>query len=286
LGKIDVAKLTSKRITTWFYGVAEAPARLRTQEQAQKRNVRAINEKDADTMRRRRSSANRVLTVLKAALNLAWNEGRVSSDTAWRRVKPFHNVDAPVVRYLTEAECTRLINACPADLCQIVQGALVTGCRYGELSHLTVQDFDPDAGTVAVRVSKSGKPRHVVLTDEGKVFFEQAVMGKQSPDLIFTHDDGKVWGKSHQSRPLLEACKNAKIKPAISFHVLRHTHGSLLAMQGVPMPVIAQQLGHSDTRMTEKHYAHLSPSYVADTIRQNFPTLGVLKNNNVSRFAN
>ena len=38
-------------------------------------------------------------------------------------------------------------------------------------------------------------------------------------------------------------------------------------MSGVPMGVIAAQLGHADTRMTERHYAHLSPSYVADTIR-------------------
>ena len=61
-------------------------------------------------------------------------------------------------------------------------------------------------------------------------------------------------------RPMLEACKHAKIKPAISFHVLRHTHGSTLAMRGVPMGVIAEQLGHADTRMTEKHYAHLAPA--------------------------
>jgi hypothetical protein len=39
------------------------------------------------------------------------------------------------------------------------------------------------------------------------------------------------------------------------------------------MAVIARQLGHSDTRMTERHYAHLVPNYVADTIRANFPRL-------------
>ena len=41
------------------------------------------------------------------------------------------------------------------------------------------------------------------------------------------------------------------------------------------MGVIAAQIGHSDTRMTEKHYAHLAPSYIADTIRAHFPTLGI-----------
>jgi hypothetical protein len=42
------------------------------------------------------------------------------------------------------------------------------------------------------------------------------------------------------------------------------------------MGVIAAQLGHSDTRMTERHYAHLSPSYVADTVRRSFGTLGIV----------
>jgi integrase len=43
----------------------------------------------------------------------------------------------------------------------------------------------------------------------------------------------------------------------------------------VPFGVIARQLGHSDTRMTEKHYAHLAPNYVAETIRAKFPNLGI-----------
>jgi integrase len=70
-----------------------------------------------------------------------------------------------------------------------------------------------------------------------------------------------------------EACKHAGISPAVSFHVLRHTHASILAMRAVPMAVIGRQLGHADTRMTERHYAHLAPNYVADTIRANFPRL-------------
>jgi hypothetical protein len=48
------------------------------------------------------------------------------------------------------------------------------------------------------------------------------------------------------------------------------------------MGVIAEQLGHADTRMTEKHYAHLAPSYVADTIRAHFPTLGITGENTVT----
>ncbi len=52
-------------------------------------------------------------------------------------------------------------------------------------------------------------------------------------------------------------------------------------MRGVPMAVIAAQLGHADTRTTEKHYAHLGPSYVAETVRNAFDEIGVLQESNV-----
>jgi integrase len=52
-------------------------------------------------------------------------------------------------------------------------------------------------------------------------------------------------------------------------------------MRGVPMGVIAAQLGHADTRMTEKHYAHLAPSYVASEIRAHLPPLGAFEPSNV-----
>jgi integrase len=117
--------------------------------------------------------------------------------------------------------------------------------------------------------------RHVVLTDEGRTLFNTLTAGRAREAIVFHRSDGRPWGASHQQRPLAEACARARISPAISFHVLRHSHGSTLAMRGVPMGVIAAQLGHADTRMTEKHYAHLAPSYVADTIRARFPTLGI-----------
>ena len=43
-------------------------------------------------------------------------------------------------------------------------------------------------------------------------------------------------------------------------------------MNGAPLQVVAHNLGHSDTRMVEKHYVHLQPSYVADTIRAAAPS--------------
>jgi integrase len=273
LGAIKVAALTPDRLRRWRDEIAMAAPRLRTRPGSEQ-NYREVPNDD-DGRRARRSTANRTWTVLRAALNYAFNEGVIEQDTAWRKVKPFKAVDAARIRYLTVAESKRLINACDPGFRLIVQAALQTGCRYGELICLTVADYNPDAGTLAIRQSKSGKPRHVVLTDEGVVFFEGICAGREGRELMLRKASGAAWGASHQIRPMAETCKRARIIPPVPFHVLRHTWASLAVMAGGPLMVVARNLGHSDTRMVEKHYGHLAPSYVADAIRAAAPKFGI-----------
>lgn len=265
LGRLLIADLTTQRVRKWHLDLAKAPARLRG------KAVRKHSPKDADAVRRRRATANRILTVLKAALNMAFRDGYVDTDTAWRRVQPFPNVDAPRVRFLTLQESKRLINCSDPYLRPLVRAALLTGARYGEVTALRVEDYDATAGTIYIRDSKSGKPRHIPLTDEGQGFFEEVAAGRSRTKPMFVRANGEPWGKSHQSRPLKQAAAKAKLTD-VSFHILRHTYGSFLAAEGVPLQVIASALGHADTRTTEKHYAHLLPDFVADTIRANLPT--------------
>ena len=204
------------------------------------------------------------------------------SDDAWRRVKAFKGADSVRVRYLTEDECRRLVNAADPEFRPMIQSALLTGCRYSELVSLTVADYSPDAGTIQVRVSKTGKPRHVVLTDDGQRYFDGLTVGRDTEDLIFRKANGKPWGRSHQARPLAEACKRARIRPRVNFHALRHTYASHAAMGGVPLQVVAENLGHTDTRMVERHYGHLASSYKAERIRAGTPTLGIVEDTTIA----
>lgn len=283
LGDINCEKLTADMIRKWHVGLAKAPPRKRTSPE-EKQQYRDFDSSD-EAVRKRRSSTNCVLVILKAALNRAWRDGKLPSNEEWKKVQPFQGVDVARIRYLTIAEAQRLINSCDPDFRPLVQAALQTGARYGELVRLTVSDFhvgkqrDKDGnpvevGTVAIRQSKSGKPRHIVLTDEGMALFRHLSAGKNSGDLILRRHDGLPFGPSHQARPMLEACKHAKIKPTISFHGLRHTWASLSVMAGMPLVVVAKNLGHVDTRMVEKHYGHLAPSFIADAIRANAPRFG------------
>ena len=203
------------------------------------------------------------------------------SDSAWRRVEPFEGVESARIRYLQMAEATRLINASEPDFRRLVRGALETGARYGELCALTVSDFNADSGTVTIRQSKANKVRHVILTLEGAEYFKTITAGRPGSEFLFLRNDGQMWMSDHQAQPMDEANERAKIDPPINFHGLRHTWASHAVMNGVPLLVVAKNLGHSDTRMVEKHYGHLAPSYVADAIRAGAPRFGSASESNV-----
>jgi integrase len=271
-GTMEVAALTPERLRAWLVALAKAPARLRTKPGKAQQYRRGSG---PEHQRRRRVSANRIRTFFVAALNLAFHDGRVLSDKAWRQVKPFKGVDAARVRYLTIAESQRLLNSAPPDFRRLLQAALLTGCRYGELGRLQVHDFNSDSNTLQVRRSKSGKSRHVVLTEEGTAFFTQLTAGRPGGELLLRKDDGTGWRKSHQDLPMRVACRHAGITPPVGIHTLRHTWASLAVMNGTPLMVIAKNLGHRDTRMVELHYGHLAPSYIADAIRAGAPRFGI-----------
>lgn len=279
LGYIAVAKLTDDDVRDWHEQRGRSAARLRTSKTAEKANERPADTDEA--IRRRRSTANRDLTVLKAALNYAVEKKRYRGATPWREVKPFKNVDAAKFRFLTDAEQQRLVNAAAPSIRPLIQAALLTAGRYSELARLQMQDYDPEAGTVLFRETKSGVDRHVYLETEGVRLFEQNTAGKKPTDLIFPRPDGDRWMPSQQARPIAAACKKANV-PACGFHDLRRSYGARLARRGVPMAVIAKALGHADERITQKHYAHLSKSYLADTIREHVAGLGIVAESNLA----
>ncbi|MGJ5088498.1 tyrosine-type recombinase/integrase [Bradyrhizobium sp. HKCCYLRH1065] len=280
LGDLVISELTAERLQRWLGDMARAPAQVRPK-RGGKPQYRAEPDGD-EAIRRRRNTANRVLTMLKAILNYAHDAEWVSNRDAWgRRLKPFRGVDAPRVRYLSIAEAARLLNACDEDFRPLVRAALETGCRYGELARLEVADFNPDAGTIAIRKSKTSTARHVILTHEGAEFFKTHCAGKTGEQRMFTHGDGSEWKTAQQNRPMREACERAKIKPAISIHGMRHTWASHAVMNGVPLMVVAKNLGHVDTRMVERVYGHLAPSFIVDAVRAGAPRYGILPDTKV-----
>jgi integrase len=276
LGNVRLDRLTAKQISDWLHALAKAPPRLRSKVGKRVRH-RDVNMADPEVKRARRSAANKVFGgVLKPALNKAWRDHKVVDDKPWRSIKPFRNVTASRARYLQLDECRRLLNAANDgdDFRDMVEAGLHSGARWSELCRLKPRDFNRDAGTVAVHRSKS-KARHIILNDDGVHFFAQAAARADNREFLFVRSDGRPWGTSWQIRSMKAACDRAHIKPNTGFHILRHTWASHAVMNGMPLLLVARNLGHRDTRMVELHYGHLAPDYATQEIRRAAPRFGM-----------
>jgi integrase len=263
LGGVLVEKLTRSRIENWLLTLVEKPRR-------KPRN--GLDPQCDEAVRRRKDTANRNLTVLRAALGRSLMDGKVACNgLAWRLVRSFKGVGQARTRILSDEESRKLVSACSADFKLLVQAALFSGARYSEIARLRVDDFDQNSGTLLIAVSKSDKSRRIFLDSEARSFFVHVSSHRSFEEAMFT-SNGNTWAKSSAKGRMAEAARLAKIG-AVTFHELRHTAASRWARLGLTLAEIAAQLGHADIRMTQR-YAHLCQQTLADKIRS-MPPLGI-----------
>ena len=201
--------------------------------------------------RKSKDSANRVLAQLKAALNLAFRDGHIASDTEWNRVSAFKNVASSRKLFLTDKQVNTLLENTEGGFHKLVKTGVLTGARYGELARAKVKDFDPLDGTIEL----TGKTGHRIcyLSDETVKLFKGICKGRLPEAYLLVKDDGNPWGKSHHLRSMRESIKKAKLPRECVFYSLRHYHISKALLSSMPMQVVAENAGTS-VRMIEKHY--------------------------------
>lgn len=262
LGAHRVDRLTKGQIEQWLGGM-----------------VRERDDQDPDARRRSQDSANRVLTILKAALNHAFADdaNAIPTDGAWRRVKPFQKVEAAREDHFEATQVRTLIAKAAtfdrafANLCE---AGYLTGARYGELAAIEVHDFDPRRATLLIRKGKTGA-RVVTLADEGVAFFKR-LAGKRADAVLLPRADGDRWGKSEQARPWKRAARLAELPASSSFYTLRHSHISRAIEAGMPLSLVAENCGTSLT-MIERNYAKVLAATRRETIERTAPRLRRVK---------
>ncbi len=280
-GEDEVHKLTRKRIEDWHQKLAATGKRRSVARGAEPEHYDPPT--DPEQIRKRKDTANRILTNLKAALNLAFEEGRAHGAAPWREVKGFKDVGKSRVRFLETVESQALVAACTDPEFQaLIIGALASGARYGELSRCKVKDFDKKAETLFILRGKNGKPRHIKLAPESLPWFTRFTKGRDADEPLFKHsgvardsrEDQGDWMPYDQVKRMRKLCLAAGIKP-LGFHELRHTYASGLVNRGMPLIYVAAQLGHSDTRMVERYYGHLAPTALGEAVKTYSPKLGI-----------
>lgn len=271
LSSFACADLDIKRLRDWFRSLATRP--LEASNFVRRAHNQPITFNDGDADRKAKVRANSVLITLKAALNLAWRDGRIESDAQWRRLQPYRGVRKARSRIVSPGEVEALLAAARPDLRKLILGALYTGCRSGELRALRPSNFNYEAGTLFVHATKTSRSRNIVLSYEAIPFFERLVFGLAEKDPIFRMESGRPWSARGYCHLMREASSDANIDPPVIFHELRHTYASRLIMSGVSPFVVADQLGHADCTQIIKTYGHVSAEFAVDQVRKLSPRI-------------
>ncbi len=263
LGTIAVSELSPDRLRDWFEILSRIPAARGTGQ--------PLLNPSADDMRRRKVAANRILSVLTSALNLAFRDGKANDDRAWRRVRQ-HKVPSIRLRYLTEDEARDFLRESPADFRDLVLAALCTGCRQGELIRMKVDAFDSAHSRVYVAPSKNGRDRWLALPPEGADLFARLVRRRASTEPMFLGESGQPWTNGLAGDQMRATRTRLRLGRDVVFHTLRHTYASYLVMAGAPLLAVMKLLGHSSLDQVIR-YAHLSPDFLTESVLQHFPPM-------------
>jgi integrase len=213
------------------------------------------------------STVDKDLAVLKAFFN--WCMARnLAATNPVRRVK-FFNEDNSRLRYLTEDEYSRLLQAATKIktspfLAEKIVLSVHTGLRRGSLFHLRWDQVDFLNRVLRIQRTKSGRP-HALPLNATVLTTLQALYNQRIPDCpyAFAHATGRKAGEPVQDvkNAFQTALETAEIKD-FTWHDLRHTFASWLIMKGASLRSVAELLGHRGLRMVMR-YAHLSPAYLS-----------------------
>ncbi len=206
---------------------------------------------------------NRELSILRHMLNKAVQWGKLDGSPFSKGESLFLKENNERIRYLTRDEAGRLLEACSKHLRLIVETALNTGMRKGEI--LSLKWSQVRDGWIYLEETKSGKGRPVPINDaQQEVFWELRTDHQLRSPFIFTDNQGKHY--KNVQRSFDSACKKAGIYD-FRFHDLRHTAASWLVMAGVDLVAVQKLLGHSSIKTTMR-YAHLAPGHMQKAVNQ------------------
>lgn len=207
---------------------------------------------------------NRYRAWLRHVLNVAIRDGRLTANPT-AKVKELRESKGRT-RFLSVEEEAKLVEALGPVYGPYARLAILTGLRQAEQFRLEWSHVDLERGLLTLPITKAGDCQYLPLNEEAKAIF-RSLDSWQSSRWVFP---------SKTSAQHLDPCNFMRLYRAavldagiewVSWHDLRHTFASRLAMQGVPLTTIAALLRHSTTSLVRR-YAHLSPAYLKGAIEE------------------
>ena len=213
------------------------------------------------------TTVHQVLTLIRSIFRKSVTWGLYEGQIPTESIK-FPKLDNKRLRFLTHNEADRLLEALKEKSQQVYNQSLLAlfcGLRFSEIANLTWADIDLPNEIIQIRDAKGGS-RQSFINEPVKdmlTALQENIKYKKN-DLIFPDKKGNR--QVHISRSFWKTVKELRFNKGVtdkrynvSFHTLRHSFGSWLAIQGTSLYEIKELLGHKSIEMAER-YAHLIPS--------------------------
>ncbi len=224
------------------------------------------------------STVRRYATVLRSILSLAYQLEYTDNDAGASKRIVFPKIETCEVEVYTEEEVRVIFSALdaePINIRALVELAIFTGMRRGEIVGLKWADIDFENQSLSIKRSiykpKDGKalekepkskssirtislPEHLIKTLlEYKAHQDRHIsfMGDawNKLDYVFTEEDGLVMNPQTPTRQFSNFLKRHNIRH-LKFHGLRHTSATMLLANGCDIKTVSSRLGHADLETT------------------------------------
>ena len=254
IGSISLQKLKPGDIDAWRKALAKTPATPQ-------------DKSKAATRPRSASTLNRDMTSLRAALNLAVENGDATSDAVWKvKLRPVKDADRRRDVYLDLSQRRALIAKAPADLALFLSALSLVPLRPGAMAALVAGNFDKRLSTLTIGKDKHGQDRKITLPPATAAFFAEQCKDKLPTAPLLARGDGSAWNKDAWKYPFKDAVIAAELPAAATAYALRHsTITDLIALHKLDTLTVAQLSGTS-LLMIEKHYGHLLREHAAKAL--------------------
>ncbi|MDR4470659.1 MAG: tyrosine-type recombinase/integrase [Nitrospira sp.] len=199
------------------------------------------------------------MKFLRHIMNKAVRDGKVEKN-------PFAHIRLPKVamgktRFLTQEEEAALARRLGIPYGPWMRLAVLTGLRLGEQFSLKWPDVDLERGILTLPHTKAGHVQYVPLNEEAKAIL-RGFDSWQRSTWVFPSENPvtRLDQRNFYTRIFVPAVQALKLE-GVTWHTLRHTFASRLAMSGQAEGTIAALLRHSTTGLVRR-YAHLSPTHL------------------------
>jgi len=224
--------------------------------------------KDGDVTggKRSKSTVNRDMVPLRAALNYARDHGYVATDHAWRvALEPYEKADKRRNVYLDRGQRRALVENLQADAAVFVRGLCALPLRPGALAKLSCSDFDARKHELRIAGDKGHADRHILLPKSTSDVLAKCAKGRPADAPLFVRANGKRWDRDAWKGPIKSAAIAAKLPEDAVAYSLRHSAITDLVVSGLDLATVATLSGTS-VAMIERHYSHLQKHRAADAL--------------------